>query len=300
MAFNEISTGYKPEFALGGLYQGINAANAQSQNNEELARMFLANQREQQMQPMDVNIKRYDEALANAKRKSPDYIPAQLSGQIGQMQTQEAAGKTASALQPFKEKAERGALENDATTQGFMWTVNDIDKKLQDGGEIDESGQLVKYTPGQIGFMQQKRNQIQNQLMTNPKFLGQQTLAQMGFDNSLERANIQARSAERLQGLRQELEKSPKTAEEVIARLLSKKQAGQQLTQEEQEVFNIAAGVLDAKYAAKVQPGGTTLNPEVLPPQLRAKPEQPKTPKLGQPEQVQGKTKSGNSYRRIE
>lgn len=110
MALNEISTGYKPEFALGGLYQGINAANAQSQNNEELARMFLANQREQQMQPMDVNIKRYDEALANAKRKSPDYIPAQLSGQIGQMQTQEAAGKTASAT--WSNRADATNVEN--------------------------------------------------------------------------------------------------------------------------------------------------------------------------------------------
>ena len=50
----EIDTGYKPEFGLGALYQGMNAANADMSAQEEILRQFLANQREQQMQPLDI------------------------------------------------------------------------------------------------------------------------------------------------------------------------------------------------------------------------------------------------------
>jgi len=54
MAFAQIDTGYKPEFSLGALYQGFNAGNADQMAQEELIKQFLANQREQQMQPTDV------------------------------------------------------------------------------------------------------------------------------------------------------------------------------------------------------------------------------------------------------
>ena len=42
-----ITTGYQPEFGLGALYQGINAANTESANEEELRKLFLANQQSQ-------------------------------------------------------------------------------------------------------------------------------------------------------------------------------------------------------------------------------------------------------------
>lgn len=54
MAFPQIETGYKPEFGLGALYQGFNAGNADSMAQEEILKSFLANQREEQMQPLDV------------------------------------------------------------------------------------------------------------------------------------------------------------------------------------------------------------------------------------------------------
>ena len=50
-----IETGYKPEFGLGAVYQGFNAANADMSAQEELIKQFLANQREQQMQPLDID-----------------------------------------------------------------------------------------------------------------------------------------------------------------------------------------------------------------------------------------------------
>ena len=49
-----IETGYKPEFGLGAVYQGFNAANADNSAELEIIKQFLANQREQQMQPLDV------------------------------------------------------------------------------------------------------------------------------------------------------------------------------------------------------------------------------------------------------
>lgn len=54
MALPTIDTGYKPEFGLGAVYQGFNAAHADMSAEEELIKQFLANQREQQMQPLDV------------------------------------------------------------------------------------------------------------------------------------------------------------------------------------------------------------------------------------------------------
>lgn len=57
MALPMIETGYKPEFALGALYQGINAANAEQSAQEEILKQYLANQREQRMMPLDIEAK---------------------------------------------------------------------------------------------------------------------------------------------------------------------------------------------------------------------------------------------------
>lgn len=54
MTLPTIDTGYKPEFGLGAVYQGFNAAHADMSAEEELVKQFLANQREQQMQPLDI------------------------------------------------------------------------------------------------------------------------------------------------------------------------------------------------------------------------------------------------------
>lgn len=62
-----IDTGYKPEFSLGALYQGMNAANADMSAQEELIRQFLANQRETAMHPLDVGIKQFEANKANVQ-----------------------------------------------------------------------------------------------------------------------------------------------------------------------------------------------------------------------------------------
>ena len=54
MALTNINTGYTPEFALGAMYAGENAATNRMGNQLEIVRNFLANQREQSMQPLDI------------------------------------------------------------------------------------------------------------------------------------------------------------------------------------------------------------------------------------------------------
>lgn len=90
-----ISTGYIPEFALGALYQGMNASNANAQSQEDVLRAFLANQREQNTQPLDQIIKTWDATKAQGQLNDPEYLPALLEGYKGQMNSQIAAGRKA-------------------------------------------------------------------------------------------------------------------------------------------------------------------------------------------------------------
>ncbi len=95
MAFNPIETDYRPNFGLGAYYQGINAANAKQLTEEDILKAFLANQREEQQQPLDYIIKQWDAAHAQDKLNSPAYRDATLSGYIGQAKSMSAAGRKA-------------------------------------------------------------------------------------------------------------------------------------------------------------------------------------------------------------
>ena len=145
-----IQTGYTPEFSLGAFFAGENAANTEAANEEELIKSFLANQRERQMQPIDVekaqlglDPARYESQLAQAKSRDPKYIQEQLRGQIGQMQTQAAAGEKAKTLLPFSINAERGTLENTAEDNSLMQQFKQIDGLIRQGGDVDPSSGLL-------------------------------------------------------------------------------------------------------------------------------------------------------------
>lgn len=181
-----------PDFALGGMFAGMNAADTQAANEQELGKMFLANQREQQMQPLDVQLKQlaiapaeYEQSVARAKQSDPDYINKLLEGYKAQMQSQITAADSGKVLAPFKTAAEQAALENEKTQQGFQWTINDIDKKLQAGGGEDENGNVVPFTPGQIGFMKQKRDELVKQMASTPSFFQKTTLQDDKQENAL-------------------------------------------------------------------------------------------------------------------
>ena len=195
-----INTGYQPQFGLGAYFAGENAANQEAMSQEELLRAFIENQKAQQsykqaerINPLEVIKKQqenqvgaYDAAYATKKLNDPNYMDANIQGQIGQMQTQAAAGKTAAALQPFKQKAEQSTLENQQATNETLWTINDIDKQLAAGGGTDENGNVVKFTPMQQMFMKNKRDQLTEQLKNTPEFAGKKELSDDKIEAQLE------------------------------------------------------------------------------------------------------------------
>ena len=174
-----IETGYKPEFALGALYAGQNAANAQDFNNEELSKLFLANQREQQMQPLDIQKAQWDAASAMDKYNNPEYRDAMIRGAIGTANTQEVNGNTAKVLEPFKIANEKLDLTNKNDAAQAQWTLNDIDRQLLAGGGSDDKGNVIPFTPQQKQFMVAKREELANQIMNSGEFLGKKELEQL-------------------------------------------------------------------------------------------------------------------------
>jgi hypothetical protein len=91
----EISTGYKPNYALGALYQGFNAADADESSLQNIMHQFLQNQREQQQEPLDRLIKMWQAKESLGKMQDPEYLKSMLEGYKGQMNSQVAAGKEA-------------------------------------------------------------------------------------------------------------------------------------------------------------------------------------------------------------
>ena len=198
-----IETGYKPEFGLGAWFAGQNAANTEAANEEELIKSFLANQRERQMQPIDVekaqlglDPARYESQLAQAKSRNPNYIPEQLRGQIGQMQTQAAAGEKAKTLLPFAIKAEQGTLENTAEDNSLMQQFKQIDGLIRQGGDIDpSSGLLVKFSPQQQQAAVQHRDSLMKSMMSTPKFAQDTALADSKYEAALTKQQMMNEAA---------------------------------------------------------------------------------------------------------
>jgi len=95
MSFAQIDTNYKPDFGLGAYYQGINAANAKQLSEEEILKAFLANQKEQNEQPLDLIIKNWQAQHAQDQTNNPEYRKSMLEGYMGQMNSQIAAGRKA-------------------------------------------------------------------------------------------------------------------------------------------------------------------------------------------------------------
>jgi len=185
-----IDTGYKPEFGLGAYFAGQNAANAEDLNQEELIKAFIANQQSRQnldqssqMNPLLVAEQRnkntigdYDAALATEKNLSPTYKKMLLSGTEGQMQSQINAAEKGSALLPFQVAAEKSGAETEKNKQGVLWTMQNIDSQLAQGGGTDASGNVVPFTPMQKMFMENKRAELTKQLETTPEWSGKRDL----------------------------------------------------------------------------------------------------------------------------
>lgn len=127
MAINNIETGYKPEFGLGAVYQGFNAANTEQANELEMIKQFLANQREQTMLPLDERIKSMEAARAD-RAATPEMLDAYSKGYIGQSQSQEAAGRKAMETAQSDINLTNAFNKNKLTSEQFLEKLNELKK----------------------------------------------------------------------------------------------------------------------------------------------------------------------------
>lgn len=248
-----VETGYKPEFALGALYAGENAANSQAMGQEELIKAFLANQRERQSQPLDMDILGLKAARDRAMN-TPEDIDQYRRGYNGQMKSQEVAGDTAQILAPFRRNTEQLQLENDANKQNVLRTVMDIDSKLNQGGSLDEQGNLVPFTEQDKSVLGKLRQKHIEQLASTPEFYQKQSLQSDRLDSAENIALLKMQNAIKIQELKAQIKNDPKTAEAVMASLLAKMNRGESLTPSEHEVYQLASSVVERK-APEVKPG---------------------------------------------
>ena len=209
MAYQEISTGYKPEFTLGGLYHGFNAANAEDISQEELMKQYLANQREQQMQPLDI-----EKALLTNQGMGFDMSGKQLASEQAELQ------RTAPMLQGFVDSKQAGydeavrkneigkllhpfvkqqvPLEQGAKTAqlDIAKQIADIDKVL--AGDADPYGNVA--APNQLPLWEKERAALVARLGNTPELAGKTALenvkGQWDYDKAIDAAKIMAQSRE--------------------------------------------------------------------------------------------------------
>ena len=356
MSIPMIETGYKPQFSLGALYQGFNAGSAD--NAAQLANLAKEweLQKSRAEDPYKVLSSMYQGELDNAKMQDPNYIPWQLAGQVGQMQTQEAAGRKARALsdsdialgkqenlnklsyeemlsrlwklkqaqvsggqqqaggigfnmQPQVDPNIKGVFEGDQATLNKTYEailrIPDSQTRAQalqawknSGKEYTGSGVMTnpqglnqndsvlsRFSPlrnGGITPGNSEYESVMGALVDQPKLRSGLITGDQKLDSAEYIANRKLEVELEKQRIKAQFESNPKTAEEVAARILQKQRSGQELTQNDLTVYNIATGVLNAKFAARVQPG-VKLNPEALTPGsevpiLENKPPQPAVP----------------------
>lgn len=186
MPISQIDTGYKPEFGLGALYQGFNAANSDQASELELIKQFLANQREQQMQPIDVS--QAQQNLETGQYKTtPEYQTGMRDTISGQGMSNLAAGKTAASLQPFMQKEKIRESENAFERADQQNSIYQLDNLIQ-----------VEQNPIQRMALINERNRITRNLRETPEFTGKRELKETGTDSAEYIAELKAEFARRL------------------------------------------------------------------------------------------------------
>lgn len=188
MPISQIDTGYKPEFGLGALYQGFNAANSDQASELELIKQFLANQREQQMQPIDVS-QAQQNLTAGQYKTTPEYQTGMRDTISGQGMSNLAAGQTAAGLQPFKQRAEQLQLENAFGQQQNLAKIQEIDNALNDTE--------ATFQPGVRDKLLAARTSLINRFKETPEFAQKRELKETGTDSAEYIAELRAAAARR-------------------------------------------------------------------------------------------------------
>lgn len=245
MAIPTIDTGYKPEFGLGALYQGYNAANADQSAELELIKQFLANQREQQMQPLDVNIKGMESDRATVAR-SPEMLDAYQRMYTGQADTTEAAGTKAKALLPFTIASERAKAEREGAEQGLFGNMykgiaKQYDQSLPDNERI-ASGQNTYALADTLSRV-------------DPKIMAQERMLAEKLLSAEELAQLRLAQAAKLAADKANAPKPPKTGEEALVRYWQGELAAGNITQDQYE--KEVAAIFNRRTEKPVQSGIT-------------------------------------------
>jgi hypothetical protein len=148
-----ISTGYQPEFGLGALYQGFNAANADRLNEEEVLKHFLQNQKDIREAPLNQIIKQWEAKQAEGKMNDPDFLAKMLEGYKGQMNSQIAAGNK--GMRTWESDAD--ATVQDNKNKLFMgktledWNKLRLEQQIQQSQEDQEPTATINRIPDQWG-----------------------------------------------------------------------------------------------------------------------------------------------------
>ena len=148
-----ISTGYQPEFGLGALYQGFNAANADRLNEEEVLKHFLQNQKDIREAPLNQIIKQWEAKQAEGKMGDPEYLAKMMEGYKGQMNSQIAAGNK--GMRTWESEAD--ATNQDNKNKSFMgktledWNKLRLEQQIQQSQKDQEPTATINRIPDQWG-----------------------------------------------------------------------------------------------------------------------------------------------------
>ena len=251
MAIPMIETGYKPEYALGALYQGFNAGNADMAAREDILKQYLANAKTAQEMPLDLDILGLQAARAR-RQTNPEDLDWFSRGYTGQMKSQDAAGNLAQVLLPFKQTADQRKLEEEAGQSGLM---SDMYKAVQ--------GQYDSNLPENERVAAAQRGLAIADTMSkiNPKFMSQERM----LDEKLKSADLlNLRNNETRMALAQLVAQTKqravagdKTAQQALISMWQKQVANGEITQAEYGL--LVADLQTSINAAKVQPGITPI-----------------------------------------
>jgi len=234
MAFQNMpDLGYKDDGPLGAFFAGIQGGNANTASQLANAAAYEKLQQDQFNNPLESIQKLYEAQLANAKSNSPEYILAQLRGQIGQMDSQASAGTLAKGLLPFKQAAGEAELSSDASK-------NRLFANMYRGVEEQYNPDLepnAREAGAQRGFF------LADTLSrVDPSIMAKERMLEGKLDNNIDLAEMRAQSIRDRQGATDKVN-DPKYKEQqaahqtTIATVENKIRMGKQISPEEYESY---------------------------------------------------------------
>lgn len=208
MALPMIETGYKPEFGLGAMYQGFNAANADQSAELELIKQFLANQHAQVQNPLDEQTTAQN-LLANHYKTDPRYQTGMTDMIEGQGYSNLAAGQTARGLQPFKQSAGQAELQTQESKDRLFGNMyRDVERQ----GDTSLPDNQREAAAQQGFFLADTLSEIDPSFMQKKKLLG------MKGDQAMELKELDLESKNRIAALKAPAIKGDKTAQEALVK----------------------------------------------------------------------------------